>query len=97
MRPPIIPHANNAPVQIRPRFETIAGPSPIKFRNEADENKNSLMTQACIRPPQTAAIPLIDTNDRGVSRGDYSRNAITPKLAPRPSHDHSNPMVSTWD
>jgi hypothetical protein len=97
MRPPIIPHANNAPAQIRPRFETVAGPSPIKTRGEAAENKNSLMTQACIRPPQSAAIPLIDTDDRGVVRGDYSRNTITPKLAPRPSQNHAKPLVSTWN
>ena len=97
MRPPIIPHNNNAPVQIRPRFETVAGPSPISFRSEADENKTNLMTQACIRSHQTAAIPLVEVNDRGISRGDYSRNTITPKLIPRPAHNDAKPLVMTWD
>jgi hypothetical protein len=86
MRPPTARNRLISSDQIRPHFGAGPGSSPVTFRNVADENKNDLMTQACIRGHQTAAIPLIETNRAQTRRGDYNRTTIIPKLISRPKN-----------
>jgi hypothetical protein len=99
MRPPPQRNFVGKVETIRPQFGTKSGPTPAPdSTNFSPENKDSLLTQACIRGHQTNAIPLLDTNRyRSHAIGDYSRTAPNPKLAPRSIVPPKPPIVKTWE
>ena len=98
MRPPPQRNFVGPSDQIRPNFGTPSGPMPAPDRNNfAEENKDSLLTQACARGHQTIAMPLLEVNRyKSIATGDYSRSAPRPKLESRPNVT-SKPGVVTWE
>ena len=100
MRPPPQRNFVGVATQIRPTFSAPSGPTPAPDRNNfAAENKDSLMTQACLRGHQTNAMPLLEVNRyRSMPIGDYGRSAPSPKLAPRPNvMPKPGNAVKTWE
>ena len=87
MRPPHPRNFVGVAAQERPHLGTpsVCTPAP-KTVHRAVENKDSIMTHACIQGHEKIAMPLREVNrNRGLVLGDYSRHAPRPKLARRPN------------
>ena len=100
MRPPPPRNFVGLAQQIRPRFATAAGPQPPTSHAvyAATDNRDSLMTQACIVGHEHNALPLREVNRYRSKdpQGDYSRSAPRPRLPRRPA-ERAPILVRTFE
>jgi hypothetical protein len=96
MRPPLMRNFVGESDQIRPNFSAKPGPVPRPNQNSVSEdNKDSLMQQACIRGHETISMSLSE-NKKSYKIGDYSKKAPAPKLEIR-SNTQKHSLVYTFE